>query len=74
MTHEEIKEKILANNRVQGWLVNCDICKINGDIASGNCGVICNITKEDMQNKCTHKEHWHYSFENGQLDEISFIG
>ena len=73
MTIEEIKEKILSVNRVNGWLVDCDICKIDGDIQTGNIAVICDVTKKDLKKKRAEITHWHYSFSNGRIDEFSFI-
>ena len=73
MTIEEIKEKILSVNRVNGWLVECDICKIDGDIQTGNCSVFCDVNKSDFKKKRQYIEHWHYSFSNGRIDEFSFI-
>ena len=73
MTVEEIKEKILSNNSVNGWLVDCYICNIIGDITSGCFGVICDIIKTDVKKKRQSVEHWHYSFTDCLIDEISFI-
>lgn len=73
MTIEEIKEKILSVNRVKGWLVDCDIYNIIGDIQIGNCSIKCDVKKTDVKKKRQYIEHWHYSLTNGRIDEFSFI-
>ena len=73
MTIDEVKEKILSVNRTPGLTVECDICKIDGDIQTGNCSVFCDVNKSDFKKKRAEITHWHYSFSNGRMDEFNFI-
>lgn len=73
MTKDEIKDKILSIERAPGLVVDCKICRVSGNIDSGNFGVICDVKKSDTKKKRQYITRWQYAFTNGKIDEVSFI-